>query len=731
MKSSLAYLKQHILPALICCGAALALTQTTLVQRIENLTLDERTRLRAMLEVTLPADEMAVIGIDEASLHDFGRWPWSREVHSDLLQLLARARPAVVSWDILFTEPTEADEHLAAAIALNRSVVLGTVTAAEEEGGLTLAQAAEANVRLEPLTRVEGDRRLILASEAVAVPAGHLGGVASLGFVNLPPGADGVRRSAPLVVRIGDQVFPSLSLRTLMEYWGARAENVFVRLGDAVTIDTPAAHRRIPIDATGAYAINYRHDLPGFLHFDYSRALITLLNERYGEHKPTPLRAVGGRILLVGQTADGLADMGPTPFGPLTPLVLVHANIIENVLRQDYVRNAPALPIWIGVLVVGVIGLAQFSTRKPIAQAAFALGVPLAFVAAATLVWINGSWIVPVVGPLLGFAALQVFMIGRRMLAELRAKEQITGMFGTYVSPELVSRLVAAGKPPELGGHQKEITAFFSDIQDFSTFSEMLPPDRQVELMNEYLTACTDVVQQEGGTLDKYIGDAMVVMYGAPVPLADHAYRACVAAIRMQETVGQLRAKWQRDGTWPEIVVRLRARVGLNTGSCVIGNMGSRTRFNYTMMGDNVNLGARMESGAKHWGVYTMCTEATRRACEVHGGDRLVFRPLGRIQVKGRTAAVPIYEVAGFRDQFPAGGLECVALFSQGLERYYERDWGRALELFRRSAACELLAPGTAPGVRTNPSLVYIGITEKYRREPPVDWDGIYVMTEK
>jgi len=252
--------------------------------------------------------------------------------------------------------------------------------------------------------------------------------------------------------------------------------------------------------------------------------------------------------------------------------------------------------------------------------------------------------------------------------------------------------------------------------------------------MNEYLTACTDIVQEEGGTLDKYIGDAVVAMFGAPLALPDHAYRACVATQRVHKKLGELREKWRSEGKrWPEIVWQMQSRIGLNSGVCTIGNMGSRTRFNYTMMGDNVNLAARMESGAKSWGVYTMCAEATKAACVQHGGDRVVFRPLGRIVVKGRTQAVPIYEIVGLKEDVTDKTRECIALFEQGLKKYYARNWNGALELFAKSRELEPNVPGVTPGVVSNPSLVYLEkvVPEAIETPPPEDWDGRYVMKEK
>jgi adenylate cyclase len=359
--------------------------------------------------------------------------------------------------------------------------------------------------------------------------------------------------------------------------------------------------------------------------------------------------------------------------------------------------------------------------------------VPVIYIAVAASMWVQFSLWLPIVWPIFGFVTLQIFMISRRLLAEQRAKAQIKGMFGTYVSPALVNRMVASGESPQLGGHEDEITAYFSDIQGFSGFSEKLEPAKLVELMNEYLTACTDIVQGEGGTLDKYIGDAVVAMFGAPIALPDHAFRACVASQRVQKKLLELRAKWEAEGDkWPKIVWRMQSRIGLNSGNCIIGNMGSRTRFNYTMMGDNVNLAARMESGAKAWGVYTMCSEATKAACEQHGGDRVIFRSLGKVVVMGRSKPVPFYEIVGLKEDVTPQTLACLAIFAEGMTKYYAQDWEGALACFARSELLEPNVPGKTPGVSSNPSLVFQDKVRHFQEDPPpAGWDGVHVAKEK
>jgi adenylate cyclase len=206
-----------------------------------------------------------------------------------------------------------------------------------------------------------------------------------------------------------------------------------------------------------------------------------------------------------------------------------------------------------------------------------------------------------------------------------------------------------------------------------------------------------------------------------------------VASQRVQRKLGELRAKWKSEGEkWPEIVWRMQSRIGLNSGLATIGNMGSRTRFNYTMMGDNVNLAARMESGAKAYGVYTMVTETTKLACEKHGGDRLVFRFLDRIVVKGRSIPVPVYEIVGLKEDATDATRECLVTFARGIERYVAQDWDAAKAIFGASAKLEPNAPGKTPGVETNPSLVLIERCEELKLDPPgAGWDGVYVMKSK
>jgi adenylate cyclase len=733
-KFNLGFLKEHLLPAFTCVAVALLLNLTPWLQKLETGSLDQITQFRANYQP--PSDpRLITVGIDDGGINVFGQWPWPRKFHGQFMYSVSFGEPAVVAWDILFTEPSAQGQEYDDALAEGANSLKGrTVFGAYATEDNPQQKPATSDLT-QPFERIDGDLDRIPTNRYALFPIPGLRAVGLSAFVDTPEGSDGVRRHVPMLQRVGEKVYPSLSLQSLLVFWDLKPEQVRVVLGDGIYLDGPNIKRRIPIDAEGRYFVNYRFGAEGANSMSYAKLMIDYTEHYVKEPRiPHPdLPSVQGKILLVGQFATGLTDNGITPFAAETPLVLVHANAIENILREDYATRVPSWPSILGVFSLGVVGLIFFPKRKLYQQALFAFGVPLAYLGLATLLWIKFSLWIPLLWPVLAFGSLQIFMIVRQLIREQRAKAQIKGMFGTYVSPELVSRMVESGQSPQLGGHTENITAYFSDIQSFSTFSELLPPDKLVELMNDYLTACTDIVQEEGGTLDKYIGDAVVAMFGAPLPLPDHALRACVASQRVHLKLLELRAKWTSEGeVWPPIVREMQSRIGLNSGDVIVGNMGSRSRFNYTMMGDNVNLAARMESGAKAWGVYSLCSEATKLACERDGADRVVFRPLGRIVVKGRSTAVPIHEIVGLKENVTPQTLECLRIFAEGMTCYYARQWDTAIERYTASEKLEPNQPGITPGVESNPSRVYIKIAKLYQvAPPPPEWEGEYVMTSK
>lgn len=724
----------------LCFGLAWLIERTELIEQLEWRTLDWRTQFRVSFQPP-PDPRLHLVLFDDDTYENLMAWPPTRQLHANLIELLSADGAKIACLDVFMTTSRDdgGDVLMAEGIKAAEERGLRTITGAVSSEFEILGDDQAIAGPTEPLPDVAGDISKLVGDRYAAVPFKELRAVSRYGFVDVPKeSADGVVRQPPLVVRVGDKVFPSLSLQTLMAYFHVATADVKVRLGDAIYMPAAQKIHRIPIDERGRYLLNYRYEslgASGGIPSVGYRALLLGLSSKYVEKIPdvAPPPDMKGKIAIVGLYVTGNSDAGPTQLSPASPMPLVHANIINNVLAGDFVRRIPPGLIWGLALITGCLGLLLIADRSVTVLCGSAILALVGYASLAVWAWVWGSWWVPLVAPVIGFGGLQFIVISHRVRQEQQAKQEIRGMFGSYVAPEVVDRLVKSGEKPQLGGHLEELTAYFSDIQGFSSFSEVLPPDRLVELMNEYLTACTDIVQEELGTLDKYIGDAVVAMFGAPIAQPDHACRACVTALRVQSQLAKLRDKWRTEGDkWPRIVWEMRTRIGLNTGRCIVGNMGSRSRFNYTMMGDDVNLAARMESGAKHWGTFTLCTDETKRACEQHAEGRIVFRPLGHIIVKGRTRPVGIHEVAGLRGELTSAAFACFETFAQGLSRYHARDWDAAERLFAQSAQGEPLQPGRDPGVAANPSLVYLKIVRESRQTPPPPgWNGVTLMTEK
>lgn len=315
-----------------------------------------------------------------------------------------------------------------------------------------------------------------------------------------------------------------------------------------------------------------------------------------------------------------------------------------------------------------------------------------------------------------------------QLLGTAPTKKLIKGMFGTSLSPELLDQMVESGDMPSLGGEEIEITTYFSDVQTFFSFSRLLEPSQLVALINEYLTAMTDVLYEQRGTLDRYIGDAVVAMFGAPIPFPDHAYQAVKTGLLMLMRQAELRKKWRAEGDkWPDPISKMQTRVGCNTGSAIVGNMGPIHRFDYSMMGDMVNLGARCESAARAYGAFCMVTEDTQRAAEATKDD-IAYRYLDKIVVKGRPQPISFYEPVGFKGDLPQEVQDCLDCFSQGIEKYLAQDWDGALEKFEKAKPLEPNQPNVTPGADKNPSMVLIERCQAMKENPPGDdWDGVAV----
>ena len=716
---------------------------------LDNLMLDYRFRIRGEIDAPVP---VIYVDIDSQSIEELGNFPWPRAYFAQVgAALINVGQVKAVGVDIVFSEKgvsesydrakwVEANVEFARYLRNNPPMVVAASYAAHEYREVT----GKRELRDFPMLR-EG----ILDIQKVALPElpefnigrGIMWNPPRIGLIDTLAGGT---RWVPMFAPTGVKRYDHLALNLALLYWGVDPKSVRIT-PSAIEVPRPDGSllARIPLTDQQLVEINWfspwispKNPRIGFSTvYNYTR-MLTADDEKARANAREFFKQFAGGIILVGPVDPLLQDLAPTPTdeNPV-PKVGVHGNLLKTIVSGDFLHR---LPIW--ALYVLTFALTAVVTEFSMAGGARSLRSKLTgLLVLVTYVWLcfqlfkTNEWVLPMAAPLASALSTAFAGVIWQLIVEEKQKGRIKSMFGTYLAPELVNQMVESEADPQLGGHEDVITAYFSDIQSFSTFSELMPASQLVELMNEYLTACTDIVQEEKGTLDKYIGDAVVAIYGAPLPVPDHAYRACVATQRVQACIEELRQKWRSEGSkWPAVVHVLRARLGLNTGSAIIGNMGSRTRFSYTMMGDNVNLAARMESGAKSLGVYTMVTEATKLECEKHGGDHVVFRFLDRIVVKGRSQPVPVFEIVGLKESVKPETRDCLSVYAQGIERYLAQDWDGALQFFAKSAALEFYQPSKALAIESNPSLILTARCHYMKEHPPgPKWDGVYVMKEK
>ena len=468
------------------------------------------------------------------------------------------------------------------------------------------------------------------------------------------------------------------------------------------------------------------------------------------------------KIVVIGVAVEVIHDVKSTPYynflgvKQLTPGMETHANAIQTVLHKNFINTfggAVTDLYWHGfpivhfllITLLAFIAFFLLDYVNPIIAALLVLiegiiyfgvvcgafmndyfwMVKIFFSAdSIALPGIGKSYVLPMVAPIVGIGITYVSNILYRVLNEQKDKKFLKDTFGAYISPELIDQMYEEKQEPKLGGNAGYHTAFFSDIQSFSAFSEVMEPEAMVKLMNDYLTEMTNILLDHQGTLDKYIGDSIVAFYGAPVPVEDHELLACKTALAMEKRIVELREKWSQEDDKPDIVHYLRHRVGLNSGHMVTGNMGSEMRMNYTMMGDPVNVAARLESSAKQYGIYIQVAENTYEKVK----DDFEWRTLDYVRVKGKKVPVHVYELLSEKGQLDDETSKMLVIFHEGLELYNAQKWNDALKKFEESAKLEDEFP-TRP---TTPSKVYIFRCNHFKENPPdKDWDGVWTMTTK
>ena len=607
--------------------------------------------------------DIALVEIDEYSLRNLqpnaGRWPWPRAVHSMLIDYLARAPARVIAYDVNFAEAdtrrgfdfgdgtwsgAESDKALADSIKAAGNVLL--LADATFDGAANDAPPfPDLGYRLES-TEVLERRAIFLPFPALAGAAAGFGH----NLVVLDP--DGpIRHSVPFV-RAGSRAVPNLGAAAAMHVAGISPAAVAVEDGQFKIGDRrlPTSVRRVPTsDGVTTYRwslIDFRgpallDDLktrtyPTYSFFDLEYSEEQLLAKTTPKIDPSVFK---DKIVFVGTTASGLLDVFETPFAHgKMPGIQIHAAVADDILSNRFIRPASG---WVRVVsvVAGALVVGTAAALLPAWWATLAACAVMAFMAWwATFLFTNGVWF-NLTQPVLASWFALLGGVGYQYFFEDREKRRVKQLFGRYVSKDVYAVLMANPGLARLGGQRREMSVLFSDIRGFTTVTERGQPDEIVGMLNEYFSSMVDLVFKHGGTLDKFVGDMVMALYGAPLDDPDHADHAVQTALAMIAELGRLNARWKEQGR----ISGLDIGIGINTGPMIAGNIGSEAIMSYTVIGDAVNLGSRLESLNKEFGTRIIISDATRQRLK---GD-YEFRPLGDVVVKGKTHPVAIFEVVG------------------------------------------------------------------------------------
>ena len=750
------------------------------LQRFEYDSLDTRFRYRPR-DATPIDPAIVIVDIDQHSQEVLGRWPFSRSNFADLLDVLHADGAAVAAFDITFSKPevsaapiqafqkalqarkkrieqvdprfaaelqnlaaeSSADEKFAASIQNFGSVVLGNYFL-YTESDLRDIDAAVLDAYAKQLSffsfpQVQSiksraafgkqDFASLIAKYQISHPlpqgaeanldifTNALSGASSgTGFFNAPSDTDGIVRTATMVLPYGRSkdfsdwdLYGSLDLMAVRAYLGVR-DDLILTYGQNGIVDIQFGNKRrvVPNDI-GEALINYHGPAYTYLH----KSMADVLEGK------VPAKVFRGNIVLIGATATGIGDIKSTPYsGTDYPGVEVHANVIDNLLHGNFLlRGAKQQLLDALVILLFGVPLGIFMALVPPRVMYFGLGL------LGTLVWVDyvaflhGWWLnfsIPAITVTSNVLLVSLY----RALVEEKEKRKVRSAFGQYLSPEVIRRLLL--NPQLVEPRRTEISVMFSDIRGFTTISEQLDAQELASFLNEYLSDMTKLVFKYSGTLDKYIGDAVMAFWGAPFEVEAHAVKSCESALEMMQRVHEMQQKWRAEGR-----PHLDIGIGINTGGASVGNMGSSLRYGYTALGDTVNLSSRLEGLNKDYGTHIIVNETTFSGAATAG---FLFRELDLIRVKGKLQPVTIYELVGRAGQptdygSPDDSLARVEGFRAARELYRQRQWEAAQKAFQ-----EILDKWDGDG----PSRAYWKRCQEYLfDEPPSGWDGVFTMTHK
>ncbi len=608
-------------------------------EQLESKTFDLRLYLRNLVKQQPPPKDIIIVSVDEKSIKEIGRWPWRRDVMAGLVNKVSEGRPRVIGIDIMFSEreSKETDERLARAIKDAGNVVLATAFIVPEGDKRIVAPKEvpdflwdSAFMEVKSVKGIPWKRWAIKAA-SVNLPIEELSRTASLGHVYTLPDMDGVLRWEIMYLNYGDDCYPSFALQVARIALGIKMKDMVLYGGSGIGLGS----RLIPTDLSGRVLINYRGGENSFQYISASDVIKGRVSARIFRD----------RIVLIGTSALSTYDQKVTPLSTNMPGVEKNANVVENILSKNFLRKSPGVVELMVIVLTGIFLGFLLPRLKAIPGAVLAIGfIALYILLACYLLIYENLWINLIYPVSNMFVIFTAQTITRFFFEEKKARE-IRRMFSSYVSPKIVEELISHPERAGLGGVRRTVTVLFSDIIGFTSLSEKLPPEEVVSMLNEYFKEMVDIIFRWDGTLDKFVGDEIMAFWGAPMEQPNHAELAVRCALNMVHRLRELQDKWRLEGK--EAVY---AGIGINTGEVILGNIGAEgKKMDYTLIGDHVNLAARVEKLTRQYNANILITEFTHKELEElllkAEIGHAVMKEVADVKVKGKEQSVKIYEI--------------------------------------------------------------------------------------
>jgi adenylate cyclase len=664
---------------LICLGVTflvLVLYMKNGLDPLELKAVDFRFKWRGERPVN---QDIVVITIDDDSIDKLGRWPWPRATHAKLLKILHKAGAKVVAFDSLFTEPDK--ENPRSDLELAQAV--------KETGIVVSAFFFKGGIR-----ETEGNDPLF--------PFPALAEYSRMGFVNLPPDQDGVTRRAALYAIDNEEAYPSLAVSAL----ALSEKKTFEEFQNQV----PIKFETETTMAENSLFINFadpRKSPTGYPYPKYSYADVL-------DGHIDPVKTFKGKIVLVGATATALFDLKAIPFVSIHPGVMIHANVIDNLIAENYITETSILFTLVYVFCLGILMGFLLPRVSPWIKLCVFTTLTVGGIGLGLWLFSAKNLVIPMVPPLFATLGCYLGILIYQLVVEEREKRKIKGSFKQYLSPKIIDILTKDPSKLKLGGEEREVSIFFLDIAGFTTMSEALKPTQLVEVMNNCLTEFSSVILKHDGLINKYIGDCIMAFWNAPADQPKHAAQACLAALDCIGVLPDMNRKFQEKG-----LPNIDCRVGVNTGTVVVGNMGSMEKFDYTVMGDPVNLASRLEGANKQYHTRIMISDVTFEKAR----EDIEARDLDLIRVKGKKEPRKVFEVLCRKGQMSEELTEGRKRYHQGLSLYRQQCFEDAVQHFE--TVFDYLP-------NDHVTRVYLERARAFISRPPLaGWDGVYEMTTK